>query len=136
MPASTASRLGAACYVVWGLLHLQAAASVYVLGRGLEPGMVQGRVLQDAWNLLFFALAAIGIAAAMNWKGSRAGFWLNLAVVSVADVGFVLFVLAPGYVGWWPGLLGPLFWVLGWAFTALGLRRDGARMAGHGPLAA
>jgi hypothetical protein len=38
----------------WGCLHLQAAYAVYHMGAALEPGMVQGRVFQDAWNLLFF----------------------------------------------------------------------------------
>ena len=46
------ARLGAVAYVLWGLLHLQAARLVYMLGDSLEPGMVQGRIYQDAFNLL------------------------------------------------------------------------------------
>jgi len=48
------SVVGAICYALWGSLHLQAAYAVYHMGAALEPGMVQGRVFQDAWNLLFF----------------------------------------------------------------------------------
>jgi hypothetical protein len=45
---------GAIAYAIWGLLHVQAAYAVYRVGVALEPGMVQGRVFQDSWNLLFF----------------------------------------------------------------------------------
>ena len=60
------ARLGAVAYVLWGLLHLQAARLVYTLGDSLEPGMVQGRIYQDAFNLLFFALFGIAVAVMLN----------------------------------------------------------------------
>ena len=60
-------------YVLWGLLHLQAARLVC---QTLEPGIVQGRIYQDAWNLLFFALFGIIVAVFLNWKNSRLGYWL------------------------------------------------------------
>ena len=69
-------RAGAISYVIWGLLHLEAARQVYALGSTLEPGIVQGRVYQDAWNLVYFAVFAIVIAVALNWKNSRWGYWL------------------------------------------------------------
>ena len=106
------ARLGAITYVLWGLLHIIAAQKVYQLGQSLEPGMVQGRVFQDAWNLLFFALFGIVVAVFLNWKNSRLGYWLNLVVVSAGDIGYVLFLLLPGYIPWVPGGLGPLLWVL------------------------
>ena len=108
----TFARLGAITYVLWGLLHIIAAQKVYQLGQSLEPGMVQGRVFQDAWNLLFFALFGIAVAVFLNWKNSRLGYWLNLVVVSAGDIGYVLFLLLPGYIPWVPGGLGPLLWVL------------------------
>ena len=106
------ARLGAITYVLWGLLHIIAAQKVYQLGQSLEPGMVQGRVFQDAWNLLFFALFGSVVAVFLNWKNSRLGYWLNLVVVSAGDIGYVLFLLLPGYIPWVPGGLGPLLWVL------------------------
>ena len=108
----TFARLGAITYVLWGLLHIIAAQKVYQLGQSLEPGMVQGRVFQDAWNLLFFALFGSVVAVFLNWKNSRLGYWLNLVVVSAGDIGYVLFLLLPGYIPWVPGGLGPLLWVL------------------------
>lgn len=118
-----AARLGAAAYVIWALLHFQAALAVYRLGASLPPSMTQGRVQQDAWNLFCFSVAALAVAVGLNWRNSRIGFWLNLAVVSVADIGFILFVLVPGHIGSWPGLLGPVFWVAGAALSGIALGR-------------
>ena len=107
------ARAGALAYVVWSLLHFQAAWAVYQLGQGMIPSMEQGRVLQNAWNLACFSVAALGVATVLNWRNDRWGYWINAAVVGVADVGFIAFVLVPGHMGLWPGLLGPIFWVLG-----------------------
>ena len=117
------AKLGAVTYVLWGLLHIQAARLVYMLGNSLEPGMVQGRVFQDAFNLLFFALFGIAVAVMLNWKNSRPGYWLNLVVVSAADIGFIVYVLMPGYAPLVPGGLGPLFWILAVIFSTLGIRQ-------------
>ena len=112
------ARLGAISYVVWALLHLLAALSVYRLGQTMPATMAQGRVFQDAWNLACFSIAAIGVALTMNWRNDRNGYWINLAVISVADTGFTAFVLIPGYLPIWPGLAGPLFWIIGLLLTS------------------
>ena len=117
------AKLGAVTYVLWGLLHIQAARLVYMLGNSLEPGMVQGRVFQDAYNLLFFALFGIAVAMMLKWKNSRLGYWLNLVVVSAADIGFIVYVLMPGYAPLVPGGLGPLLWILAVIFSTLGIRQ-------------
>ena len=121
------ARLGAVTYVLWGLLHIQAARLVYVLGQSLEPGMIQGRIFQDAWSLLFFALFGIVVAVTLNWKNSRLGYWLNLVVISAADVGFIIFVMVPGYVPLVPGGLGPLLWVVALVFSTLGINATGRK---------
>lgn len=115
------AKLGAVTYVLWGLLHLQAARLVYQLGQSLEPGMVQGRIFQDAWNLLFFALFGIVVAVTLNWKNSKLGYWLNLIVVSAGDIGFIVTILLPGYVPLMPGGIGPLLWIVALVFSTLGL---------------
>lgn len=116
---------GALCYVLWGCLHLWAAYAVYQVGAAVAPGMVQARVFQDSWNLLFFGIAAIVIALTLNVRNSLLGYWLNLAVLAVADTGLILFVIVPRYMPLWPGLEGPVLWVLGGVLTTLAyLRRD------------
>ena len=115
------AKLGAITYVLWGLLHIEAARRVYMLGQSLDPGMVQGRIFQDAWNLLFFALFGIAVAVIWNWRNSRMGYWLNLVVVSAGDIGFILFLLIPGYIPLVPGGLGPLLWILALIFSTIGI---------------
>jgi hypothetical protein len=117
------ARSGAITYVLWGLLHVEAARRVMMLGQSLEPGMVQARIYQGAWNLLFFALFGIVVAVWMNWKNNRAGYWLNLVVVSVGDIGFILLVLAPGYLPLMPGALGPALLILALILTTIGYRQ-------------
>lgn len=115
------AKLGSITYVLWGLLHLEAARRVYMLGQSIDPGMIQGRIYQDAWSLLFFAIFGIIVAVYLNWRNSYQGYWLNLIVVSAADLGYILFVLIPGYVPLVPGGLGPLLWVLAIIFSTLGI---------------
>jgi hypothetical protein len=120
---------GAACYAVWGLLHLNAAYSVYSLGTTMSPGMAQGRVFQDAWNLLFFGLTAIGVALTLNIRNSKWGYWINLGVLGLADTGLIFFVLVPGFMPLWPGLAGPILWVAGFVLTTLAYVRHDAHAA-------
>jgi hypothetical protein len=110
---------GAACYALWGCLHLSAAHSVYLVGTSMNPGMAQGRVFQDAWNLLFFGLTAIGVALTLNIRNNKWGYWINLGVLALADTGLIFFVLVPGYMPLWPGVAGPVLWILGFSFTTL-----------------
>lgn len=125
------AKLGAVTYVLWGLLHIQAARFVYVLGQSLEPGVVQGRIYQDAWNLLFFALFGIAVAVLFNWKNSRLGYWLNLIVVSAGDIGFIITILVPGYIPLVPGGIGPLLWVLALIFSTLGILKASQATTGN-----
>jgi hypothetical protein len=130
--SNTISKIGAVFYIIWACLHLLAAYSVYVLGRSLGSSMVQGRVLQDAWNLLFFSIIAIYVAATLNWRNSVWGYCINFATVGIADTGFIFFVLVPGYTPVWPGILGPVFWVLATISSTVALltRNQVGRSAG------
>ena len=101
------------------------------VGRSLNSSMVQGRVFQDAWNLLFFSIIAISVAATLNWRNSVWGYWINFATAGIADNGFIFFVLVPGYTPVWPSILGPVFWVLATIFSTIALlaRTKGATRA-------
>jgi len=116
------AKIGSASYIIWGLLHLKAAYDEFVLGTSLNPGLVQGKINQGAWDLLFFAVFGIVVAVKYNWKNDSLGYWLNLIVISAADIGFVIFVLLPGHVAFFPGILGPVFWITGAIFSTLGIR--------------
>ena len=115
------ARIGSGLYLVWGLLHLKAAYDEFVIGATLQSGIVQGKLYQGAWDLLFFALFAMVIAVRYNWQNDALGYWLNLVVVSAADIGFIIFVLLPGNVAFFPGVLGPIFWISAAIFTTIGM---------------
>ena len=114
------SQIGAILYIAWALLHINAAFQVYKLGKRRKAGMVQGRKYQNVWNLAAFAVAVTAVAVVYNWFNNPMGYWLNLALTSVTDVGFILFIVAPGYLPLWPGLLGPALWILAVIFSTLG----------------
>jgi len=113
------------CNRFWAWLSAlgKAARFVYALGQWLEPGIVQGRIYQSAWNLLFFSLFAIAVAIALNWKNSRPGYWLNLTVISFGDIGFIVIVLMPGYIPLFPGIVGAALWILALALSSLGIMK-------------
>jgi len=118
------ARLGAVFYGLWGMLHIVAAYKVYALGQGIEQGMIQGRIYQDAWSLLFFAIASIVIAIAYNWRNSKSGYWSNLVLVSTADIGFIVTILVPGYLPLFPSALGPTLWLLALVFSTLAFVKE------------
>ncbi len=126
-------KLGASLYIVWGLLHIKAAHVVYTLAESMEPGMARARVLQDAWHLLIFALLGIAIAIGWNWRNDRLGYWVNLIVIGLVDLGFVVLVVVPKLLPLWPqGLLGPLVYLLAAFFTTIGILQNKPQMAASG----
>ncbi len=123
------ARIGAVFYILWGLLHLIAAKKVFMLGQTLESGLLQGRIYQDAFYLLFFAIFGIVIAVMFNWKNSKLGYWLNLVVISVGDIGFIITVLMPGYIPLFPGSLGPILWLIALTLTTISMLKRKTRQA-------
>jgi hypothetical protein len=117
------AKIGAGLYIVWGLLHIKAAYDGFFLGASVDSGLIHGKLNQGAWDLLCFALASIVIAVIFNWKNDVTGYWINLVLVSIADIGFIIFVLIPGYIAFFPGILGPIFWVSAAIFSSIGNRR-------------
>ena len=114
----TTYRIGAIFYFIWGVLHLPIGYSVYRGGLELESEIVQGRVLQMGFYLVAAGLAAIAIARG-NWLNSRTAYWANLWLTTIVDIGFILFLLIPGYVSLTRGLPAPITWVLGVMFTTI-----------------
>jgi hypothetical protein len=119
-------QVGAIFYVLWGILHLVAAYQVYRLGQKQAAGMVKGRILQGAWNLAYFAVFVTVVAVVYNWNNSVLGYWLNLVTATATDIGFIVFVLVPGYAPLRPGIAGPALWVLATIFSTLGVLAQGA----------
>jgi hypothetical protein len=145
------AQIGAVFYLLWGLLHLVAGASLLaavgsdgasaVLAQlataapeSVPPGLggaVAGTVAFHMWNLAWMGLFAVLVAALMNWRNSRAGYWLNLGVVSAADLGLIVFLVLPGYMRPTDAIAGPALWLLAALFstTAQLGRREAATTA-------
>lgn len=114
------ARLGALCYVLWGLLHYSAAYGLFQLADTVPASVVRARLQQDGFYLAGLATIGIIVGVWLNWRNDRVGFWMNAVAVSLGDIPFVVLVLLPGYMPFWPGVLGPALWVAGLSFTALG----------------
>ena len=112
------ARIGAVFYVLWGLVQYNAAYGVYQLARSTPLTIEHGRLEQLAFYLASFATAGI-VLASLNWRNSRLGFWCNAVVIGIGDIPFILFVLVPGYVPVWPGIVGPVLWIAALACTAI-----------------
>jgi hypothetical protein len=130
--AEYAARIGAVFYVLWGVFHLVAANAVYALAEQ-SAGMVRARLLQDAFYLLFFAVAGIVVAVVLNWRNDKQGYWMNGTLIAFADIPFVLFVLVPGLIPWWPGLVGPLVWLIAFVSTTVARLSADPRVAARVP---
>jgi hypothetical protein len=124
-----AAKIGGALYVAWGALHLVAAWGIHVLALSLPSGISYGRMEQASWNLAVFALLAMVLGVSLNWRNDKTGYWINLVVVAVVDLGFVLLVVVPGYVPVSVGsLAGPIVYVVAAIFSTIGrLSPDAAR---------
>lgn len=120
--------LGTLFYLVWGALHIQAGIAVARLGIGIHHStMIQGRIYQDSWTLFFAAGIVMLVALISNWNGWTTSYWINLGVAGVTDIGFIIFIIVPGYAPLWPGLQGPVAWsvaTLFWTWSYLLRKRD------------
>ncbi len=136
-----ASQIGAVFYVLWGLFHAYIGVLLLVkaTGAGTHDALAAiGNALPDsqipqanspivngvlehyAWNLIWFGGFAIVVGGWLNWRGSRVGYWCNLVVVSLTDVGFIAAIVIPGYITAAAGLTGPALWLIAAVLTTLG----------------
>lgn len=153
-----ASRIGAAFYALWGVIHviggavlLQAAVSgtdaflrAQVGGSAMEPATLSGssRALAvaggafafHAFNLTWLGVVVAAGAVLLNWRNSTVGYWLNLALVGFTDLGLLLFIVGTGVMTWADAWVGPALFVPAWVFSTIGLRATPRRDASPDPL--
>lgn len=115
-------KIGAVLYGLWEFFwHFQVVARTFDAATQMEQGVLQARIYQGAFHILWFAVGAIAIAILFNWRNSRIGYWANLIMIGWTEVGLLLFFILPGYFPWLPtGFIGPLLWVLAVLFSTLG----------------
>ena len=108
-------------WVIWGLVHALAGASIIVGGTAsgfqaiadaVDPTALQanyhaavGAVLnQHAWNLLWGGVVTI-VGAFFIWRGDTTAIWVTAMVGGLLDLGYFMFLDLGGYVHFFPGTL-------------------------------
>lgn len=142
------AKLGAACYVLWGLVHVAGATfqlltlqesggvgltAMISTGRGFDPGSVAAFpeaaaafMGMGAMNILWIGLLVVYVGATRNWRNSRHGYWLNLALVGGTDLALVVALLLPGIMSWGDGAVGLTLFALALIFSTVGRRQGEA----------
>ncbi|HNR15279.1 MAG TPA: hypothetical protein PKG90_01305 [Chitinophagaceae bacterium] len=137
-------KIGAVIYGIWGLIHVAGGAMLLAdatsdtptkalvsIGSAFPESEIPavthpasaGVLAFHSFNLLWMGLVVAIVAFTMNWKNSKPEFWLNTAIIGFADIGLIVFMLAPGIVKFEEGIIGPVLWPLGMFFLLLGLRK-------------
>jgi hypothetical protein len=137
-------KAGAVMYMLWGVVHffgvmngliyltqgsdalLAAVLPQPPAAPGAVPDAAVALLVNHNLNLTVFGVLAIWCGVAL-WRGSRSTFWIALVILGLANLTFVIAVLAPGHVPLAVGILGLSPYVLGAVLTSLGfLRTQGA----------
>lgn len=135
-------KLGASLYALWGVLHI-VGASVLLLQAAnlgatavfatigsatpatalpqLSNSLVDAVLRYYAWNLLWIGCFVLVVAIWLNWRNHVLGYWLNLTVVSVVDLGLLVFLIAPTHMALADGMLGVALWLPAVLFSTIGL---------------
>ena len=150
------TRTAAVLFFLWGLIHvLGGAVMLATLGDGgpeaylltvatVDPGMASSAPEAGgasaavfgfhAWNILWVGLCVAVLAGTLNWRGSPIGYWVNLALISGADLGLLVFLVLPGIMAWSTASPGLGLWLPAAVTGFLALRGRAAPEAGvRGP---
>ncbi len=73
LPSTLVAKLGALCYIAWGLFHVKVAHDIYTLGSA-QTGMARGRLYQ-------LAASAARVRAVAPWANTSR----RLCTGSLAD---------------------------------------------------
>lgn len=135
-------KIGAIFYILWGVLHITigitailrlihqgGSSAIAMIGSAVPenelpcsvPEVVSGILLQHFWNLIWFGIFAVVVGICLNWRNNKVGYWMNLSVVSAADIGFVFAIMVPGYIKFSDAIFGPVFWILAAIFSTIGI---------------
>lgn len=144
-------RTATVLFFLWGIIHvvggaamlaalgespeayLRTVASADPTSAALAPplGSPANAVLGfHAWNILWIGLCVSIIAATLNRQASRVGYWINVALVSGADLGLLIFFVLPGVMTWTTAAPGLSLWIPAAATGLLAMRGAAARGAG------
>lgn len=116
------AKTGAVFFIFWGLLHILGGSMILMaVGESAAAGFaiyeestatyteLAGSVLGYlAYSFIWIAVVVTYVGIRYNWRNSEAGLMLNTALVGLTDLGLIIFLVLPGFVGWGeaaPGLV-------------------------------
>lgn len=138
-----AQRLGAIFYALWGILHIVGGAAILaayfseggvaalaMYGTALAQAdlpttthtVIDGLAAYNAFNIFWFGVVVTGVAVFMNWHNSLTGYWINLVLVSVVDIGLFFAQVFPGRIAWGDALIGAGLWIPAVIFSTIAIR--------------
>jgi hypothetical protein len=118
-------RIGAVFYILWGVLHVIAGLQGFINPpEQAAVGYVAASLMQHSYNLIWFGVVSVIIAVFWIWRLDKTGYWMNLVLVSLADIGWLVFVVFPGHYDFVEGMIGPILWAFAVVFTTLGFRNS------------
>jgi hypothetical protein len=132
------TRLGAIAYLLWGLLHLFGGFSLYIaLQKSVDTALgafatnsasvalgehaaVAALLGYYAWLMMALGLIIIMISWKLSWNGYAGGYWFNLELIGLIELGMVFFVLMPGVMRWSDGAIGLALYAIGALLSTIG----------------
>ena len=120
-----AAKIGALAYALWSILHI--VLGVSRLSERAADGTLSdasGRLAQGHWTLLYLGIFGL-ILSWFNWKNDKIAYWLSAFIISLEDIGFLLFPVAQGGLVPPASIVGPGLWLIGLAFTTIAYRQRG-----------
>jgi hypothetical protein len=126
------AKVGAAFFAAWGLLHVVGGGAMLMAAgqgadaylamvatalppelRGSASGPAVPAVLAyHAFNLVWIGGVVTVVALALVRKNDRVGFAVAAALVTLTDLGLVVFHLGPGVMTWGTAIPGIGLWAL------------------------
>jgi hypothetical protein len=127
-----APKLAAVAYVLWGIVHVLGGLSLMqaamagsdaflqmLTGESFAPtssergeSFTQEVFAFHAFNICWMGIVSIVVAIRLNWRNVSIGYWINLAVVGLADLGLILFMVIPGVIPLSNAWIGPALFVV------------------------
>lgn len=135
-------RFGAICYALWGILHILGgaailatlqtdggAAALAMFGTALAPEalpassstVVDGLMAYHSFNIVWFGIVVTIVAVRLNWVNSLAGYWINLILVSLVDLGLFFTQVFPGRIAVGDAMIGAILWIPAAIFSTIAI---------------
>jgi len=143
---SNAHRIGAIFYALWGVLHVLGGGAILttllsdggvaaqaMFGTALPASdlptrsntIVDGVMAYHSFNIIWFGIVVTIVALRLNWKNSVAGYWINLILVSLVDMGLFVTQVFPGRIAFADAMVGATLWIPAVIFSTFAIRRSG-----------